>query len=282
MSAILDDREMGSIPISIATSLAIDGLYNRHPELKKSSKLPALKAKVIYINARTLFRNIVGAIGDREKSFQVSPRDYGEELLREFDEIKSCLAQEEHPLEAVLYLPTYHDLDKFYGKGNLRPVVTDIAIHKNKLENNTLDYIYKQFKDVDIKPFIETNVTIKCSKHGPIFLLSHLPLDLLNIENASDVYLVESHTGKVKGRELWYTKFNIDKVPTIPFNKGTLLFFGDSGGMFKPQPSKARKRFIEISNKRKWNAYTTKDRLFLGFELDKEPFILKTLRELFR
>ena len=44
----LAERELGNIPVSIATALAIDGLYNRHPDLKPMPKLPASKAKIIY------------------------------------------------------------------------------------------------------------------------------------------------------------------------------------------------------------------------------------------
>ena len=85
----LAERELGNIPVSIATALAIDGLYNRHPDLKPMPKLPASKAKIIYLNARTLFRNIHGAIGDNDKALAVNAKDYATTLLQEVDEIKA-------------------------------------------------------------------------------------------------------------------------------------------------------------------------------------------------
>lgn len=282
MSKILDDREMGSIPISIATSLALDGLYNRHPDLKPASKLPALKANVIYINARTLFRNISGAVGDNDKAMSVSAKDYAETLLKEVDEIRSHLRQEVHPLEVVLYLPSYHSLDKLVGNGNLRPLSTDNQKKKSQLENDTLQLIHNAFKEQEHKPFIETDCEIDVKVFQNIFILTHLPVDLVLVKGAAEIFLVESHTGKVKPKELWYTKFHTDRNPKIPFNKGTLLFFGDSGNLFKPQPINSRRRFLEVAEKRKWNAHTTKDRLFLGLELEHEPFILKTLKDLFK
>lgn len=282
MSKILDDREMGSIPISIATSLALDGLYNRHPELKPSGKLPAEKANVIYINARTMVRNIQGAVGDNDKAMSVSAKDYAEALLKEIDEIRSHLRQEIHPLDVVLYLPSYHSIDKEVGNGNLRPLNTDNQKKKNQLENDTLQVIHNLYKDKEEKPFIDVDCEIPVKVFQNIFILTHLPVDLLFVKGAAEIFLVESHTGRVKPRELWYTKFCTDKNPKIPFNKGTLLFFGDSGNLFKPQPIQSRKRFLEVANKRKWNAHTTKDRLFLGLELEHEPFILKTLKELFK
>lgn len=283
MSRILDEREMGIVPISIATSLALAGLYNRHPDLKPAKKLPALSANMIYINARTLFRNIYGAIGDTDKANAVSAKEYGGVMLQEMQEIDNFLAHETHPLKAVFYLPTYHSLDKFAGNGDLRPLKTDKQKIRNKLENDALQYVHDLYKDADaVRPFIDIDMTIKLETYQNIFIITHLPIDLLNIENVADIFLVESHTGKVKPKDQWFSKFYTDKDPKVPFNKATLLFFGDSGGMFAPQPIKARKRFLEVAEKRKWNAHTTKDRLFLGFELEHEPFILKTLKELFK
>jgi len=90
----LAERELGNIPVSIATAMAIDGLYNRHPDLKPMPKLPATKAKIIYLNARTLFRNIHGAIGDSDKAQAVNAKDYATTLLQEVDEIKAALSED--------------------------------------------------------------------------------------------------------------------------------------------------------------------------------------------
>ena len=278
----LAERELGNIPVSIATALAIDGLYNRHPDLKPMPKLPASKAKIIYLNARTLFRNIHGAIGDSDKAMAVNAKDYATSLLQEVDELKSALAQEEHPLEVVLYLPSYKSIAQYMGNGELKPLNTDKQKAYNTLENNTLQRIVDMYKDIENKPFLEVDMDIKVDTYQHIFILTHLPVDLLNVVNAADVYLVESHTGKVKSQDLWYTKFASERSPNIPFNKATLLFFGDSGGFFKPQNVKSRRRLIDIGTTRKWNAHTTPSRMLLGIELSSEPILLQTLRTLLR
>lgn len=278
----LAERELGNIPVSIATALAIDGLYNRHPDLKPLPKLPASKAKIIYLNARTLFRNIHGAIGDSDKAMAVNAKDYAASLLQEVDELKSALAQEEHPLEVVLYLPSYKSIARYMGNGELKPLNTDRQKAYNTLENNTLQRIVDMYKDVENKPFLEVDMDIKVETYQHIFILTHLPVDLLNVVNAADVYLVESHTGRVKSQDLWYTKFASERSPNIPFNKATLLFFGDSGGFFKPQNVKSRRRLIDIGTTRKWNAHTTPSRMLLGVELSSEPILLQTLRTLLR
>lgn len=282
MISALAERELGNIPVSIATAMAIDGLYNRHPDLKAMPKLPATKAKIIYLNARTLFRNIHGAIGDSDKAQAVNAKDYATTLLQEVDELKAALSEEQHPLEVVLYLPSYKSIARYMGNGELKPLNTDKQKNYNTLENNTLQHIVDMYKDMEQKPFLEVDMEIKVETYQHIFILTHLPVDLLNVVNAADVYLVESHTGKVKTQDLWYTKFASERSPNIPFNKATLLFFGDSGGLFKPQNVKSRRRLIEIGTSRKWNAHTTPSRMILGVELSSEPILLQTLRTLLR
>lgn len=282
MSKALSERALGTIPVSIATAMAIDGMYNRHPDIKKSSKLPASRAKIIYLNARTIFRNIHGAIEDVELASRVTAKSYAETLLNEVDEIRQALRQEEHPLDVVLYLPTYRSIARYMGKGELRPLNTDRQKTYNRLENDTLQEIANSYKETQDKPYLEVDMDIKVKDYQSIFILTHLPVDLLNVHNAADVFLVESHTGKIKAKDQWYTKFHAERNPSVPFNKATLLFFGDSGGLFKPQNIKARKRIIDIATDRKWNAFTTISRMLLGIESAQEPMLLQTVKALLR
>lgn len=282
MNNILVERELGKLPVSIATALAIDGLFNRHPDIKPLKILPASKANILYMNARTMFRNIHGAVGDKDKANSVSPRDYAEMLLSEIDEIRSALAQESHPLNLVVYLPTYASIARYMGNGELKPLNTQNQKVYSKLENDCLQEIEKRYRNEENKPYLHVNMEIKVESYQNIFIFTHLPVDLLNVVNAADVFLVESHTGRVKPKDLWYTKFDKERSPTIPFNKATLLMFGDSGGLFKAQPIKARTRVIEVSNERKWNAFTTPSRMMVGLELSKEPILLSTFKSLLK
>ena len=282
MSNYIHEREIGTIPISIGTSLAFAGLYNKHPDTKPQKVLPASRAKIMFINARTLFRNIFNAIGDTEKASSVSPDEYASTILQEMDEINAYLSQESHKIEAVLYLPTYASLAKYAGNGNLRELKTPKQIKFNYLENEALKHIVKMFESYQEKPYLDVDLEIKNKEYQNVFILSHYPIDLLNVKNADEVLLLESNTGVVKNIDLWHTKFKCEKNSFIPFNKATLLFFGDSGGMFKGQPIKARTRLIEIAKEKRLNSRSTKSRLMLAVELAKEPFLLKTLRELFK
>lgn len=277
---VLDSRALGTFPVSIATALAFDGLYGKHPDNKGGKDLSSL-ASVVYVNLRTLWRNVYGAVEDREKADSVSAKQYMEAILNEISEIDTHLLTMPEPMDVVFYLPTYRSLARRYGSGNLKLPNTPLQKKKVELENGAMDLLLDRFKSVENKPFIEVDVDIDVKQFGKVFVLSHLPMDLLAIKGASDIYLLESHTGAVKGKRSWYTKLSSVKNPVIPFNKATMLFFGDSGGIFKAQPMNFRKRLVEVAEASKWNFGTTDARMTQSLMNHKEPNILKTIRSFF-
>ena len=98
-------RDMGELPISIATSLSLQALYNNHPDRKPEKQLPVLKADVLYINVRTLLRNIMTSTAN-EKIVEVKARDYLIALKDELTDIGNYLSNQENPIKVYFYLPT--------------------------------------------------------------------------------------------------------------------------------------------------------------------------------
>jgi len=60
----------------------------------------------------------------------------------------------------------------------------------------------------------------------------------------------------------------------MPFHEKLLKIFGDHV-MFRPQPSKIKKLFIDISLKRKWTPYTTEEKVRFDLDLEiKDKYII--------
>ena len=55
------NREQGKYPISIATSLAMEGLFGIHDNIPPQSSLPVTNCDAVAVNARTIVRNILGS-----------------------------------------------------------------------------------------------------------------------------------------------------------------------------------------------------------------------------
>lgn len=274
------DRVVGNYNVSISTNMALDGLYNRIPDKPKERPMPATLGNAVYFNVRTLFRNAWGSMTSAQ-SAETSLVEFADMLEQEMNIISASLAEEEPPLESFFYAPSYADLHKEYPDATLKNVVTDKMSHKVLMENRVL----AKLKNTNtlMTPIIFNNVEIKTEVPYKAFFVTHYPVDLLHTTGFDKTYLLESHTGIVKGPDKWWSKLGskgMDSAERIPFNKGTIQFFGDSGGMFKSQPMGAKKRMIEVAVKYKWNQQTTRSRMLDTLRLAGEGHIEQTLRQL--
>jgi len=282
MTDILYRREMGDVPISIATSLALQGLFNTHPDKPVEKKLPASWGKVIYFNIRTLLRNIIGAIAS-DDVYIPNPRQYADTIKDEMVHIAEYLTTHDHKLLPYFYLPSYASLAKECGNADLRLPSTDKQKQRHALETAIFKLLDQDYKDLlpEQRPINFNDIWIVSKEPVRAFLVSHYPLDLLFTKGFDEVRLLESHTGEVLPQNKWYRKFQTERDERVPFNKAMLCFFGDSGMMFKPQHHTSRKRIIEIAHDKNWLFNTTKDRILLNLKLAGEGNLEQVVRKLF-
>lgn len=279
MSARMANRTMGHFPLSIATSLALEGLYNIHPTKQKERVIPANKGKQIWFNIRTLFRNIYGSLVSEEAN-ESKAREYVETIIYEIEMIEDILNDQAPSLKAFFYLPSYESLAKEYKNGELRQPKTPNQIFKHNLEQAVYKSLFDHFTNQPKSNVRITDLSIKSDIKVDSFVVTHYPVDLLNLENFGSVYLLESHTGILKEKGEWNSKLSGSGNERIPFNKAMLLFFGDSGNMFAPQPLKARKRLQDIASRNKWNPFTTKDRILFTIKQSMEGQLESVLKAL--
>lgn len=284
MSSAAFVRDMGELPISIGTSFSIQGLYNTHPDRKPEKILPASKGDVLYINVRTMLRNIFNAT-ESDKVTQVKAKDYVVCIKDEIQDINSFMENQEHKLKLYFYLPTYASITKEFGNtAELRMPSTELQKQKLEIEKQVFSILEQEQKTLpEERRYINViDMVIKSTNRERAFILTHLPIDLLYTKGFANVLLIESHTGKVKSENEWYTKFSAEASERIPFNKATLTFFGDSGGMFKPQHHKARKAIMEVAEKYKWTYNTTKDKILQNLKFGGQGYIEQVMRQMFR
>ena len=284
MANAVNVRDMGDIPDSIGTSFAIQSLFNKHPDKKPEKYLPAARADGIYINVRTLLRNMFNAT-ESAKVTLVKPDDYLRALKSELTEIKDYISsQEESKLKVYYYLPTYKSLHKEFGStAELREPRTDLQKSKLEIEKAVFVKLEQELLSLDKdKRYVNiTDMGVDAAEREIGLLLTHYPVDLLYSKGFSKLLLLESHTGQIKGENEWYTKFSAVASERIPFNKAMLIFFGDSGGMFKPQHHKARDALLAVAEKYKWNYQTTRDKIILNLKLGGQGVIEQNVRKMF-
>lgn len=277
---LIENRAKGQFPLSISTSLALEGALGILEEKPNPAKPPIQDFDEIFFNLRTLFRNINGCYKKDEEN-RLSPGDYAHMLIEEMTIIQSVLDQHTGGrVRAFFYACTYNNLTGLFKSARFKEARTPAQLHYANQENKTLELISKALRE-EGRDFLHFDTIINGNKKKTL-MVTHYPIDLLANQFFSEIGLLESHTGVVKPRSLWYTKLlNGKDLTRIPFDIMTIQFFGDSGHLFSPYPIKYREALLEVANKYQWTPVTTKERIKLTVGLYKNADLEKTVMKLY-
>jgi hypothetical protein len=285
----LFERTISSFPISIGTSLALESVFNPRIEVYDKTREIPLKInldsyKNIYINVSTLFRNLSGSV-NKDVFNNSSEYDLLETLEFEMDTINSLFINEGfNKVKPIYYVCNYSTLFKTLHKKKvlLRSDNTPNQIYYS----NRLNSCIKLLKSSHSNFLSASNILdyeIKTKERVNALIMTHQPYDLLSYTNFNKLDLLESHTGLLKSRNLWYTKYmgmTSENMSILPFNRKLLYVFGDKT-LIHPSNIRLRKLILEIANKYNWTSMTTLDKINLDLEMGvREPFVLKYLKTL--
>lgn len=281
-------RTTGGFALSIATSLAFESLFDaRQPPYDPARQIPQ-KIDVkhydeIWINLSTLYRNIVGALADKMEYYAIKPIDLYHALYMELEMILSLMEHEGHNLcKPMFYYCSYESLykRKFPPAVRVREDKTDGQKYNTHMLVETMKLF---FTNIASGPFFKFNSEVLPKRATTALMITHVPHDLLSFSNFKRLDLLESHTGKLKGRNLWYTKYNAvgsEELSTLPFIRQLLYLFGDSV-IFQPTDIRFRKLILEISRKRRWTSMTTQDKVKMDLDMDiKERYLFDLYKQL--
>ena len=280
----LATRAISAFPVSISTSLALETLFPpRLTPYDSTRKIPPnvnlSEYQEIWVNLLTLFRNIATSV-PRKVFLEASEVELKNTLETEIDVINSLFSTEGNGVcKPMYYYCTYLTVYAFAQK--------NVAFRKDNTDFQKfftfkfLKVMELLFKDTD--EHYKFVATIKSKVGRNSLILTHIPYDLLSYRNFSKLTLLESHTGIVKNRHQWNTKYT--KVPDgdmscLPFSQRLLFIFGDNYLVF-PAPLALRRQILNTAKARNWTAMTTDEKVLLDLSIDiKEPFVLKFIRGL--
>lgn len=279
----LSNRTMSSFPISIGTSLCLESLGKGpnpyyDPEREIPNNIQITDYEEIWINLFTLFRNITSAL-EKDGFNRVMPHDLKDTLESEVEIIKAIIEQMSFgQTKAIFYASDYSNLNKHYPFASLRVDTTDRQKVFTSLLTNTINLYYKS--QVKSDSLLHFNLKLKPKKASKAIIITNYAFDLLSHSEFTSLDLLESHTGILKNRSLWYTKFQNGKMlARIPFNEMFLQVFGDSQ-LFHPMDRKLREAVLEVSEKNNWASNTTRDRIKLGIDQIQNPYFKAVLKDL--
>lgn len=244
----------GDDGLSIGTSLAIDGLLGRHPDLKVSG-VPLEKYKALWVNVSTLTRNIYNAL-DKEEKKRVVAADLADTLLAEMSIIDGLIKDKSQGrVTIVFYRNNLDNVKKYLPNANIT-VPNENKLITQTIMNNAMDETEELIDGLIYKTF---DFTIKGFSNSVI--LTHNPIDLLSYYNFNGLTLLESHTGKLKPKSQWGTKLGPMAGENMPLNGFTIQVFGDGNEKIKMAGLKTRRAVVDIAKDSKWTSVTTLSRI---------------------
>lgn len=278
-------RTVSSFPLSIGTGLALESVFKPvlppyDPERKIPDHINIKNYTVLYINLETLIRNILGSV-PKEVYLKASPADVLDVLVQEKETIDSLLKNEAGDTTIAIYY--FNDYRKILQIKNnqfihVRQPNTELQKYYFKLTHDVIEKFIKMYKE---DRFVrQYSGQIKPASSSVALMLTHVPYDLTSYYEFSRLDLLESHTGKLKNRSLWYTKFyqfGNNDLSYIPFHRRFLYVYGDHV-LFSPWSSKLRLQIFEIAKKYEWNYATTEEKIRLNLDIAlKDRFLFDTL-----
>lgn len=267
----LTNREVGQIPVSIGTSLALEGAYGVLEDNRDEN--PVInRVDVLYVNVRTLIRNIVGSV-ESEIAGQLHAEDILQVLLNEIQIIAASVKQITNGrVEMVPYYCTFESIKKTFPHALLKELKADKAPRMAfafSREENVLADLDQQGQWLHVRKF---DIDFDQDAQRKALILTNYAADLLQRYKFQTLTLVESHTGAIKSHALWNTKLtNGKELRNIPFDRMTIQMFGDNSNLFSPMPIKVRRFILDVATKNKWTPLTTKAYILECIHKLREP-----------
>lgn len=265
-------REVGELGISIATSVALESLF-----LMKD-----ITESELWINVRTLFRNLHGAVDNDARKF-IQAAQLVPVLLSELHVIKRQVEASPHGnLKVHFYISSYKDISLKLPNAIMREAHTPLQLAYVGLEQDCIRMITAKCKDLEVPLHLfKTNISGETTRSRAI-LLTHSPLDLLFTDFGS-VRLLESHTGALKSKTEWNTKLTNGKMlPPMPFNKFTVQVFGDNNTYISGMPIKIKEAVVKMAEQDRWNPISTNDRIVASISKMKDLYGAQFLKRVLR
>jgi hypothetical protein len=270
------NRAMGELTLSIATDLAIQSALGIHPEIQVKSA-PVLEYTELWINIRTLFRNFMGSL-DKGGANGGLPPQYAAAITSEMEMIASLIRDHTRGrTKVVYYLSNYNGIEQKYRLvGVVRKDNTPKQLEYTALAKETIGIMLKE-KHFDIKGFDLMLKPEDGAARPDIMILTNYAYDLLSHKYFGHMVLLESHTGAIKEKAQWYTKYlNGKTLSMIPFREDFIQVFGDSE-TFRPGNPKLKEALVEVATKYNWTAVTTLDKIRYGINSIQNPYAKELL-----
>lgn len=269
-----ENRELSSFYLSIGTGLMLESVFDpiskRIDDSRIINKIEIDKYKIHYFNIHTLLRNIFSSINSSEIKKMVVKDSNAykymvDVLMSELDMIYELY--KETNCKPIIYIPNYKRIID-----NIPNAITEDTMSDNNrmihvMINNAIK-LFSRSKDTKID-IIDIEHKLPYSSDN-VLITTNYPVDLLNVKHIKRLTLIESHTGKLKDKSMFSTKYH--KMGSkcnredLPFTEKLLYLIGDNI-LIKPIKISLRTVICIVAKEKRWTQFTSQFKM--NKELDK-------------
>lgn len=268
----IEQRELGQFPLSIGTSLALEGAFGIYPE-RETNVEHIQSYDTFWVNIDTIYRNLYNSL-NRDLHDRVHDRNLLEPVLGELRTLLGVIETRVEHMSVHLYYNSAESLKSYFPNASFRHPTTQRQRIYASIRDSVMRWILRNSAELHIERF-----DIRIKGHGKALMLTHQPVELLSDHYFDHLDLLESHTGEIKPKTRWGSKL-YSRDETLPFNPFTLQLFGDRED-FSPKPIKYRRPVMEIARRERWNPTTRVRRMRSAVRAIRDEDIRTTLMSLF-
>lgn len=283
-TGVLASRKTSAFPLSIGTSLAMESVSQSggtpyDPERVIPQHVDLKNYEQFWFNLSTLFRNMFSSV-ETENVKSLNINDCSQALLAEMELLESIISGEtDGKIIPVFYISSYKGINSLSSRANMRTFTTPKQIHYYGLHDKTIQNVVNIRHQQGIDPKVFKG-KINPDGYPNAIILTHVAYDLTAYNKFGHLDLLESNTGVLKSRNLWYTKYyQSEGLSRIPFTEQLLKFFGDNT-LFRPFPINARRTIVELAEKRRWTWATTQAKIDMDISSLNDKLLADVIKSL--
>lgn len=273
MTSLLEDRTTGSSGISIGTHLALETLFSDKLDIydkdRVFEKVKVDDYKYHIFNLYTIVRNIINSCTHKQKDEVFLDKQFISVLTMEINIINNLY--EGTKCIPLLFYPDYTTIYKRYNNGK---VMVDTKIYKeHMLTRNILHKYDNMIKSLNNGKGYKITKLKDAESKDKILITTNIACDLFNNFNLE---LLESHTGKVKKKHEFNSKYHRlgeQDLSTLPFMEELLFILGDKCTV-TPLSVKVRRLLLELAVNNNWTVRTTREKVRQGLSKERELWSL--------
>ena len=275
-----EERTIGDSGLSIATHLSMENIFpipRYDLERPLANPLDLNDYTYFLFNFYTLVRNIYNSYKETDKVSIIKDKDFysvieDEVLLLQnyFDNFNKT--------KFVIYRPDYEDVFKSLNIG--KEYKLGVKYEDYLIIDKYIDKFLS--KGNNLYNMVEQTSHLFPKMEGDVIVMTHFSHDLLN---KGRLYLLESHTGKLKSNKDFYTKLHsvgVRDMSYVPFCEQTYYIFGDTN-LIRALPIIVRKNVLALGIEKNWTYKTSPAMIKYHLESDTDTKgILKQFKSIYK